>query len=42
MSKENTTLSGFMENALKYAKSNGIICFEKNQNGEFIQSQYWT
>ena len=34
--------SGFMENALKFAIQNRIICYEKNESGEFVQSQYWT
>ena len=32
--------NGYMENALKYALENGIICYEK-KDGHFVVSQYW-
>jgi hypothetical protein len=34
--------SGFMENALKFAIKQGIMCYEKNKEGEFVKSEYWT
>lgn len=33
--------NGFVDNALKYAKDERVNCYEKDKNGNFIQTKFW-
>ena len=33
--------SGFIDNALKFAQFNNVICYQKEPNGKFVIVKYW-